>query len=119
MKIYNTLKETKDWMRRRAKRNAPPIGLDFYGGGPVKFDSFYISDDSIHSHDDEDKIASLLFDCSLSTKIIGFNWYHRLLWIRFGETGEVEIDADVIETILNWYRCGRKNILKKWEEGHK
>lgn len=93
-------------MRRRKRRKAKPIFLCLTDEDNVGLCSKMFG--ALETKEDLEQIASILFDKSLFTNISKITHHLDCVDVRFGKSGGVEIDADVVETILNWYRLGRK-----------
>jgi len=96
-------------MQRRKRRKAKPIFLCLTDVDNVGLCSKMFG--VLETKRDLEQIASMLFDKSLFTNISKITHYLDCVDVRFGKSGGVEIDADVIETILNWYCCGREKTL--------
>jgi len=103
--VKDQYRETQDWMRRRKRRKAKPIFLCFTDGDNVGLCSKLFG--VLETSEDLERLASMLFDKSLFTNISKITHHLDCVDVRFGKSGGVEIDADVVETILNWYRLGR------------
>ena len=101
--------ETQDWMRRREHRKAKPIFLCLTDGDNVGMCSKRFG--VLETKEDLEQIASVLFDKSIFTRISKVTHNLDCVDVRFGKSGALEIDADVIETILSWYRLGREQTL--------
>ena len=96
-------------MRRRKHRKAKPIFLCLTDEDNVGLCSKMFG--VLETKEDLEQIASILFDKSLFTNILKITHHLDCVDVRFGKSGIVEIDADVIETVLNWYRLGREKTL--------